>query len=102
MMSRREQRFAEMLVDKGERERFVGEKEVSCDFFAVCRSGDPWKATQPTGLPLHMPAVHPIPKRTISVLRRSPFLSAEERKAYAYLSEQDLYAECTRYKVLLR
>ena len=66
-MSRRERRFAELLADDVERERFVGAKEVSGDFMGVCRSGDPWKATQPSGLPLHMPTVYPIPERTVKV-----------------------------------
>ena len=101
-MSRRERRFAELLADDGERERFVGAKEVSGDFMGVCRSGDPWKATQPSGLPLHMPTVYPIPERTVKVLRRSRFLSPEERRAFEYLRDTDLYSECTRYKVLLR
>ena len=98
-ISRRERRFTKLLT-VADRKKFLDCR--GCCFenaLTMVKATDPWVPDGADMWDLHAPAISVIPRRTIRLLRHSPHLSFDERRAFDYLSDVDLYAACGDFAV---
>ena len=96
-ISRRERRFTKLL-NEADRGRFINDRGcLFGDILAFAKSGDPWIPDGGETWDLHAPVIPRIPKATIRKLKNSVHLAFDERKAFDYLSEPELFKECSRF-----